>query len=48
MLPNDARLEQVTAWLASLPRQHRIDPATLAVASADASFRRYFRVVGGS
>ena len=48
MLPNDARLEQVTAWLAALPRQHRIDPATLAVASADASFRRYFRVVAGS
>jgi len=48
MLPNDARLEQVTAWLASLPRQHRIEPATLAVASADASFRRYFRVVAGS
>jgi N-acetylmuramate 1-kinase len=48
MLPNDARLEQVTAWLASLPRQHRIDPATLAVASSDASFRRYFRVVAGS
>ena len=48
MLPNDARLGQVTAWLAALPRQHRIDPATLAVASADASFRRYFRVVAGS
>ena len=48
MLPNDARLVQVTAWLAALPRQHRIDPATLAVASADASFRRYFRVVAGS
>ena len=48
MLPNDARLGQVTAWLASLPRQHRIDPATLAVASADASFRRYFRVEAGS
>jgi aminoglycoside/choline kinase family phosphotransferase len=48
MLPNDARLEQVTAWLASLPRQHGIEPATLAVASADASFRRYFRVVAGS
>ena len=48
MLPNDARLEQVIAWLASLPRQHGIEPATLAVASADASFRRYFRVVAGS
>jgi N-acetylmuramate 1-kinase len=48
MLPNDARLEQVTAWLASLPHQHRIDPATLTVASADASFRRYFRVAAGS
>jgi aminoglycoside/choline kinase family phosphotransferase len=48
MLPNDARVGQVTAWLAALPRQHRIDPATLAVASADASFRRYFRVVAGS
>ena len=48
MLPDDARLEQVTAWLASLPHQHRIDPTTLAVASADASFRRYFRVAAGS
>jgi aminoglycoside/choline kinase family phosphotransferase len=48
MLPDDARLAQVTAWLASLPRQHRIDPATLTAASADASFRRYFRVAAGS
>ena len=48
MLPDDARLEQVTAWLASLPRQHRVDPATLTVASADASFRRYFRVAAGN
>jgi aminoglycoside/choline kinase family phosphotransferase len=47
-LPTDARLEQVTSWLAALPRQHRIDPETLTPASADASFRRYFRVATGS
>ncbi len=47
MAPNDARRDQLTAWLMSLPRQHAIEPETLAVASADASFRRYFRVAAG-
>jgi aminoglycoside/choline kinase family phosphotransferase len=46
--PNDARRDQLTAWLMSLPRQHSIEPETLAVASADASFRRYFRVAAGA
>jgi N-acetylmuramate 1-kinase len=48
MLPNDARRDQLTAWLMSLPRQHAIEVETLSVASADASFRRYFRVAAGA
>ena len=48
MLPNDVRRDQLTAWLMSLPRQHAIEAETLSVASADASFRRYFRVAAGA
>ncbi|MEF7615408.1 phosphotransferase [Aquincola sp. MAHUQ-54] len=33
-------------WLAPLVAQHRLDPASLRAASADASFRRYFRIDG--
>ena len=40
----DARLAQLLSWLARLPREHGIDPATARPASNDASFRRYFRV----
>jgi aminoglycoside/choline kinase family phosphotransferase len=38
------------AWLAALAPRHGIDTASLVAASADASFRRYFRVsaAGGS
>lgn len=41
-MPSDFRLEQLTRWI------HRTKPnAKLEVASADASFRRYFRVSEG-
>ena len=41
-MPNDPRLDQLSRWI------HTIKPnATLAPASADASFRRYFRVSDG-
>jgi aminoglycoside/choline kinase family phosphotransferase len=40
----DPRLQQLTAWLDSHAATYRIALATLRPASADASFRRYFRV----
>ncbi len=40
----DPRLTQLTAWLTSIAPGFAIDTASLAPASADASFRRYFRV----
>lgn len=40
----DLRLDQLRAWLASLPAAWKLDPASLRPASSDASFRRYFRV----
>ncbi|MGH6623336.1 MAG: aminoglycoside phosphotransferase family protein [Burkholderiaceae bacterium] len=45
----DARRDEVVAWLvsANLPGALGIDVSTLAPASEDASFRRYFRVAGG-
>jgi len=46
-VPDDARLAALRAWLASLPAALRLDVASLAPASADASFRRYFRLSGG-
>ncbi|GAB2904276.1 phosphotransferase [Paraburkholderia jirisanensis] len=42
--PSDSRLELLTAWLLSHAERHGLDLATLAPASADASFRRYFRL----
>jgi aminoglycoside/choline kinase family phosphotransferase len=39
----DLRLHDLTAWLTTLPGTP-VDPLTLRPASADASFRRYFRV----
>ena len=44
----DPRLAQLANWLGSLPSHWDIDPATLAPASGDASFRRYFRVKTGA
>jgi len=44
--PNDARLTLLRQWLAPLATSHDFNPASLAPASGDASFRRYFRVRG--
>ena len=43
-----ARQAAFEAWLATLAGSHGLQPDTLAPASADASFRRYFRVQGAS
>ncbi|NIE66989.1 phosphotransferase [Burkholderia sp. Ax-1719] len=42
--PADARRDQLAAWLAGHAATYALDLATLAPASADASFRRYFRL----
>ena len=42
--PIDARLDALRAWLATVASRHAIVVDSLAPASADASFRRYFRV----
>ncbi len=39
--PSDKRLKLLNDWLAGLPN---LKPYTISVASADASFRRYFRI----
>ncbi|GAB3627173.1 aminoglycoside phosphotransferase [Pandoraea terrae] len=44
----DLRIEALHAWLASLPAEFALEPATLTPASADASFRRYFRIASAS
>lgn len=41
-----ARREAFERWLADIAPRHGLDVATLAPASADASFRRYLRVAG--
>ena len=43
---NDARLQPLRDWLGTLPAAHGLRIDTLQPASADASFRRYFRVEG--
>ncbi len=43
--PDPARREAFHRWFATLA-EHRLDPASLRLASADASFRRYLRVDG--
>ena len=45
---HDARRDQVIAWLRSMAARHAIEPDSLQPASADASFRRYFRVQAGA
>jgi aminoglycoside/choline kinase family phosphotransferase len=50
---DDARLRAARAWLAQAPQHFGLDLASLRPASADASFRRYFRLdaapsLGGS
>jgi aminoglycoside/choline kinase family phosphotransferase len=42
-----ARQQAFERWLAGIAAKHRIDAATLAPASSDASFRRYLRVAAG-
>jgi aminoglycoside/choline kinase family phosphotransferase len=44
----DARLDALTAWLRPLAERHALDLSTLAPASSDASFRRYFRVASAN
>jgi aminoglycoside/choline kinase family phosphotransferase len=44
--PDEARRELFHRWLAAAAHAHGFDPHTLRAASADASFRRYFRVEG--
>ncbi|PMS36350.1 hypothetical protein B0G57_107156 [Trinickia symbiotica] len=42
--PADARLDSLSEWLGTHAARYALDLATLAPASADASFRRYFRL----
>ena len=44
----DFRLTQLHDWLQSKAERYRLDLSTLAPASADASFRRYFRLAADS
>ena len=44
--PDEARRERFHQWLAPAAQRHGFDPASLRAASADASFRRYFRAEG--
>ncbi|MBY4898906.1 aminoglycoside phosphotransferase family protein [Cupriavidus sp. AU9028] len=43
-LPTDPRQDQLKAWVSGLAPAWSIDPDSCAPASADASFRRYFRL----
>ncbi len=43
----DLRLEALKAWLATHAERHALDLMSLQPASADASFRRYFRIACG-
>jgi aminoglycoside/choline kinase family phosphotransferase len=47
-IAKDVRREQLLAWLRSLPSRHAINAESLQPASADASFRRYFRLHAGA
>ena len=40
----DARIEQLQRWVSDLPGAWQLDAASIAPASGDASFRRYFRI----
>jgi hypothetical protein len=42
----DPRLDLLHAWIATLPAALQLDAGSLRPASADASFRRYFRIDG--
>jgi hypothetical protein len=45
--PDAQRRDAFHRWLEAVAPRHALQPATLAPASADASFRRYFRVRAG-
>ena len=45
--PDTSRIEQLQQWLLGIADRWQIDAGTLASASSDASFRRYFRVASG-
>ena len=47
-LPHDPRLDQLKAWVSGLGPAWSADPDSCVPASADASFRRYFRVRTGN
>jgi N-acetylmuramate 1-kinase len=42
------REKKFDAWLKNISLQHQLNPKTLRSASADASFRRYFRIEGST
>jgi aminoglycoside/choline kinase family phosphotransferase len=44
----DARRDHLVTWLRALPARHAIAADSLQPASADASFRRYFRLAAGT
>jgi N-acetylmuramate 1-kinase len=46
--PSDARREQLLQWLRSRPAHYALEAESMHPASADASFRRYFRLNAGS
>jgi N-acetylmuramate 1-kinase len=46
MHDNDARMPLLLSFVQHHARQYGLDAATIAPASADASFRRYFRILG--
>ena len=46
--PDAARRAAFNAWLGGITAAHALQPATLRAASSDASFRRYFRIEGGT
>ena len=50
MATTDNRLQSLNRWIESLAGRFGLEPATIAPASNDASFRRYFRIAaaGGS
>jgi aminoglycoside/choline kinase family phosphotransferase len=45
-MTTDTRLSQLNIWLGNLAGKWSLNMASLAPASSDASFRRYFRVLG--
>ena len=46
--PNQQRADAFNAWLAAQAPLHQLNPASVRSASADASFRRYFRIDSGN